>query len=343
MVLLGRRKAWGTVLGLVLLGIAGCAVIEELWPGTDELAFSHRLHVEEQGLACEDCHGSWETSDEPGMPDRETCGLCHEAVDEEKEPEDRIDVLFDETGAFRAKHVTVLPDDVYFSHQAHAVDHGLVCSQCHGEVITGDRVDEDDTITMADCSACHADRQVASPSECATCHRTIDRSWVPPSHAEGWTQLHGQVARADDTEVTSNRCALCHTDSTCFQCHQEEMPRDHNNYWRIRGHSLASAIDRDRCWTCHRTDFCERCHSETQPRSHMGAWGSPSDRHCIACHFPLSSESCYTCHKAAPSHDQAPPKPSWHTPGMNCRQCHGTGSLPLPHPDSGTDCNFCHR
>ena len=47
------------------------------------------------------------------------------------------------------------------------------------------------------------------------------------------------------------------------------------------------------------------------------------------------------CHKDTRSHALAAPKPAWHTPAMNCRQCHGV-SQPLPHVDKGDNCNLCH-
>ena len=78
-----------------------------------------------------------------------------------------------------------------------------------------------------------------------------------------------------------------------------------------------------------------------RPDSHGGNWGGTQSVHCLTCHFPLSGESCAVCHKGTPSHLEAAPKPDWHTPAMNCRQCHGVGQ-PLPHVDKGDDCNACH-
>jgi hypothetical protein len=43
-----------------------------------------------------------------------------------------------------------------------------------------------------------------------------------------------------------------------------------------------------------------------------------------------------------PSHSTAAPQPPSHSPGMNCRQCHGI-SAPLPHVTKGEDCNICHQ
>ena len=144
--------------------------------------------------------------------------------------------------------------------------------------------------------------------------------------------------------MTINRCALCHTQSTCVTCHQDQPPQNHNNFFRNRGHGVAASMDRRNCATCHRSDFCNRCHSETKPLSHMPAWGSPVNLHCNGCHFPVATpgQSCVVCHKGTPSHNFAAPMPPGHNPAMNCRQCHGV-TQPLPHSDPGIECILCHR
>jgi len=56
MVVLGRKtRCWVLAAAGLLVWLAGCSVMEELWPSDEDLAFSHRLHGE-QGLSCEDCH-----------------------------------------------------------------------------------------------------------------------------------------------------------------------------------------------------------------------------------------------------------------------------------------------
>jgi hypothetical protein len=164
---------------------------------------------------------------------------------------------------------------------------------------------------------------------------------MPQSHNHNWKKLHGQVVRAD-TGALADRCSLCHTESRCVQCHLDEPPASHNNFWRLHGHAVAATLDRQNCAACHRPDSCERCHQQVLPQNHVGLWGPPKDTHCLTCHLPLSSNSCVVCHKGTPSHDTAPPMPSWHNAGMNCRQCHGV-SVPLLHVDNGSVCTMCHH
>jgi hypothetical protein len=152
--------------------------------------------------------------------------------------------------------------------------------------------------------------------------------------------VHGETARARLPGAATD-CALCHEESSCTSCHLSEPPRDHTQFWRRRGHAQIAAFDRQSCATCHDSDSCDRCHAEARPASHTARWGGVRNDHCFSCHLPLRAEGCFTCHKQAGSHAQAPPRPSDHFPGMDCRQCHGR-TAPLPHADDGTDCTVCH-
>lgn len=175
-------------------------------------------------------------------------------------------------------------------------------------------------------------------NDCAVCHREIRRDTPPASHETLWRRLHGQAAR-DAGPSMADRCTLCHTEASCSTCHQQEAPASHTAFWRERGHGIAVGIDRSACFTCHRSDACDRCHHDTAPRSHVGAWGGSRSNHCYSCHDTARGEGCGLCHRGAPSHLAAEPKPSWHNAGMNCRSCH----FPVPHADGGMDCNACHR
>ena len=333
--------------GLAGCLLLGCALVGGIFSPEPVSGFNHQVHAEEVGLSCEDCHEDVADSDAPGMPMLDFCLACHEDLDEDKPEDRRATAFFDEEGESTSAHVTAVSDEIVFSHLAHANDYDLECSDCHRGIETSRAVTAGLATTMASCVDCHEEMGAGvsstgvDPNACAYCHREIDETWVPPSHERGWMEFHGPVLRSGDTSA-SNDCSLCHRESSCAECHQEVPPRDHNNQFRLRGHGVAATIDRTRCAVCHRTDYCQRCHEETTPRSHNGGFGSPRNRHCLGCHFPLRNESCFACHKDTRSHDLGPEQPSWHTPGMNCRQCHGA-ELPLRHPDNGSDCNLCHR
>lgn len=178
---------------------------------------------------------------------------------------------------------------------------------------------------------------------CGDCHddgRTPETK--PKWHDLGWGRTHGQWVTRYGLK-SKDTCLLCHNESKCTSCHQIEKPRDHTEFWRLKGHALMVGLDRSRCYSCHRTDFCQRCHANTPPMDHSAAWGTPGNRHCLGCHFPLASvgaQRCASCHAGTPSHANTPHQPSnaLHGPGANCRSCH----TPLRHPDNGMNCAFCH-
>lgn len=316
---------------------AGCMLVDALGPRTRPLAFSHRLHVLEEGLACVSCHENAEVTDDPGMPASDGCAVCHEELDVEKPPERRVATLFDEAG-FRAVHASRLEDEVHFAHRAH-VAALQDCNACHRDVDRNQAIDSSVAVTMDDCTSCHEERSL--PNECADCHAYVGRDWAPESHAHNWKKFHGKACRRANAGP-DDRCSLCHEDSSCEQCHRIELPENHNAFFRLRGHALFARVDRSTCATCHESSTCDRCHEDVLPLSHGSAlWGSPMNTHCLTCHFPLDNSGCLTCHKGTPSHNLGPPKPSWHDPAMNCRACHGA-SLPLSHVDDGSNCNLCH-
>ncbi|HEU4420739.1 MAG TPA: cytochrome c3 family protein, partial [Planctomycetota bacterium] len=114
---------------LILLGtaVAGCAVVN-MFGSAPAFGFSHRVHAKE-GLECVDCHTAWNSAENPGMPARGGCVLCHENIDANKPPERHIGVLF-EGDAYKVAHGTQLADEVLFSHQRHAAK-PIDCQACH--------------------------------------------------------------------------------------------------------------------------------------------------------------------------------------------------------------------
>ena len=325
------------LLGIALL--AGCALVDALRPGVGPLTFSHRVHVDEMGMDCAACHEDAWMDDAPGWPWQDTCLACHDEIDAEKDEARRVEAAFpiDEDGRLALTARGALSDEVLFSHLAH-VDAGLDCAECHVGAEATDRALP--AVTMASCMACHESRE--QPNECATCHSEVDRSWRPPSHDLGWERLHGHASRTCAGDP-ARECSTCHDERTCADCHLVTPPRSHDHAFRTRTHGFHASLDRDSCSTCHEPDTCSQCHLSTTPRSHAPAtFGGAVSMHCIGCHLPLEDNGCSVCHQAAPSHALATPKPDWHHPAMNCRQCHGV-SAPLPHVEKGDDCNACHH
>jgi hypothetical protein len=272
-----------------------------------EVIFSHGYHTD-LGLECGTCHQGIDTSTavDPSLMQRmDDCQRCH--ADKGVNP------------ACATCHKEIRTD-------ARPPNHTGDWQRVHGAVVRGGAKD-----AASDCALCHTE------ASCNECHQTVP----PASHTGAWQRVHGSVVRGG-SQGTANDCALCHTEASCNECHQAVPPASHNNLWRLKTHGDVAGMNRQNCAVCHRTDFCERCHEDTPPLSHKGGWGSPLDKHCLSCHFPLKSNSCSVCHRGTPSHQLAAPLPANHNPGMNCVQCHGI-SAPLPHPDKGDSCIMCHK
>lgn len=321
---------------LILAALAGCAVLahrSDTTPG-----FRHVLHTRDVGLSCEHCHEGAASGERAGLPQLTTCRTCHSEAMEAALPEElRLAAILGDAPLEWASHTSVYPEDVTFSHAAHA-GAGLACEGCHGTLASLDAGGARSRIEKPECLSCHAESSV-DPS-CATCHREIDENWLPPNHDAGWMTLHGRVVRHGDPQEFTETCSFCHQESTCVDCHLSEPPRSHTHFWKQRGHGIEARIDRSTCATCHTPDSCDRCHQETAPISHRGPWGDPLNVHCTSCHLEGSRE-CALCHDGTPSHLLATPLPPGHLPSFNCRQCHGL-SAPLPHVDSGDECTACH-
>lgn len=158
--------------------------------------FSHATHVEESGMACEDCHFYREDGTYNGLPTTEKCAECHaDAL-----TEDPREIAFVEDYVYQEKDVDWLvyqyqPDNVFFSHAAHKLDncnmcHGFEerehCSMCHLDVggMDGTPVYNEnrltgyskDTMKMQVCEHCHAhpdhtDGMTRANNACYTCHK----------------------------------------------------------------------------------------------------------------------------------------------------------------------------
>ena len=186
-----------------LLACAGCILIDALLQPEQGLAFSHELHVGEEGMQCINCHEDASVFGDPGMPTIDSCFICHDLLDEEKLADERIDVLFDDDGSFLSVHASELDDEVVFWHLRHVEAVGD-CGACHEGIEQNRRIDETVAVVMDDCTSCHA--SLAISNGCATCHSEIQASWMPETHLHDWERRHGMVCRRAGSEPI-NRCA----------------------------------------------------------------------------------------------------------------------------------------
>jgi hypothetical protein len=336
-----RRTARAAALLLAAAG-ASCTMLRSIWTSDAPAPrpFNHEAHIV-RGPSCADCHEKAEKEASAGMPSRDFCMNCHEDLDKDpnKPVEKKVAWFLNEKGEPGWSAFTKQSPEIRFSHATHAAK-GVACVACHEGIDKDTGLVSGKVQRMASCTACHAEK-AAAKTGCATCHTVQNRLVPPRNHGQLWGSLHGSAARLGGAISTANACSLCHAGDACTTCHQTRPPADHTEAWRQRPHGIAAGVDRQRCTTCHTSDGCVRCHQETVPASHGPAWGGAASRHCTGCHLPVqASTGCAVCHRSTPGHDGSPAQPAWHTPGSNCRSCHGAS---LKHPDNGDRCESCHR
>lgn len=157
--------------------------------------FSHKVHQEEAGMSCADCHSFREDGSFAGVPRLETCAPCHSepagSTPEEKHFVENF-VKADREVPWRV--YSRQPDNVRFSHARHVTLGKMACEECHGDIgsrgrlkdyewnrisgysrdIWGPRMlriglNPGEGMKMSDCEDCH--RQRAVTAGCLGCHK----------------------------------------------------------------------------------------------------------------------------------------------------------------------------
>jgi hypothetical protein len=321
--------------------LTGC--LEEKQPARTTPVFSHKLHVVGQEMKCVACHKVPAKGEQNHMtmPTVKSCMKCHDGIDPKKEPAHRVEAFVKDGNPVWSK-VTALPAEVKFSHKNH-IDAKVECATCHQGIENSKEVSSRLRVDMKGCMDCHAKTKVTAKASnnCASCHTTISKEWKPENHSKDWTQLHGREIGFAAQSSTAT-CNLCHTQQSCLQCHKDQPPKNHTNFWRERGHGVTADLDPKGCKVCHTEDSCVRCHQTIAPKSHRANFES---QHCVGCHEPLKDNGCFACHKNTRSHATAPNAPSNKVHEIatanTCRDCHF--GLKMKHLDNGDSCLNCHR
>lgn len=334
-----RPGRW-IALALLVFVCACQAVFGFLEAGDAGPRFPHAVHLEE--MDCSDCHDGSEDRADAGYPaTTRGCMLCHEELDEGKDPDRTVAAFVENDVPIWAGRENAYAGEVVFDHAAH-YEAEVDCEACHGPQTDSGDVDLRIRGGKNACMDCHATTERGN--DCAVCHRSLRVDVAPGDHDAMWGRAHGAHSRTMLTGTGETTCAQCHEDQSCTKCHLEEPPLDHTNFWRRRGHGLTAAIDRSKCTVCHQTDGCVRCHQTTEPMSHRGAFGPPTNRHCVSCHLSGAGQGCAVCHQSFPVHPQGERLPmnaahmAASSPG-DCLTCH----VGLPHFNPGGDCRACHQ
>ena len=167
-----KRKAIVFVVGaVVLLGVAGVGLSLMVRTLSQPLAFNHRLHIEDMGMECTDCHLYAETGVRATIPNIRVCVDCHEEALTDSPVEARLVELIEAEELIPWRKVYWVPDHVYFSHRRHTAIAGIDCTTCHGAMQQREQpvVRREVPITMERCIACHT--EAGASNDCLLCHR----------------------------------------------------------------------------------------------------------------------------------------------------------------------------
>ena len=136
------------------------------------IAYNHRVHIENAGLKCKECHLYVETMASATLPSLEICRNCHESAPVSDSPEELTLLKYvSERKEIPWVKIYHVPDHVYFSHRRHVVGGELECSACHGimDEMTIPVTSAFLKVTMENCMDCHRSHKVSN--DCLSCHR----------------------------------------------------------------------------------------------------------------------------------------------------------------------------
>ncbi len=171
----GARRLRGFVVAavaLVLIFVVVLPLLARRGPAVPQpVEFNHRKHTEDLGLNCEFCHKYVRTGAHAGLPDAETCTICHQTPQGESREAARVTELLAEGDPLHFNKLFRLADHVFYTHRRHAGIAELECETCHGPIAQTLRPPRRPLvrITMDHCMDCHRER--AETLDCVACHR----------------------------------------------------------------------------------------------------------------------------------------------------------------------------
>jgi hypothetical protein len=135
------------------------------------VAFNHLKHTQELQLTCEFCHKYVRQGAHAGLPDAETCSICHSTPQGTSEEAAKVTELISEGDPLRFTKLFRLPDHVFYTHRRHVEIGQLECVNCHGEIAETERPPPRALVrvTMEFCMDCHRERE--QTLDCNACHR----------------------------------------------------------------------------------------------------------------------------------------------------------------------------
>jgi hypothetical protein len=156
---ISRLSIVGALMGILTLsGVIYAANMtygnHVLVPQEQPVPFSHKHHVQDDGIDCRYCHTSVDKSAFAGLPPTETCMTCHSQIWSDSPLLAPVRESFRTGKPIHWERVNDLPDFVYFNHSIH-IKKGVACEVCHGRVDEMPLTWRQNTLTMGWCINCH--------------------------------------------------------------------------------------------------------------------------------------------------------------------------------------------
>jgi len=135
------------------------------------VSFSHYVHTKQHKMECKNCHQNINTQQRAGIPNIETCSLCHaNIINPQSEEEKKIYNYVKDNKLIPWQNYYVVPDYAIFSHRRHTKIGNLECGLCHGDMTTQTSpiLNNFRPFEMKICVDCHKQKNITT--ECNNCH-----------------------------------------------------------------------------------------------------------------------------------------------------------------------------
>ena len=158
-------------------------------PPEQPINYPHKVHVEDMGMQCEFCHREVTQGEAATVPAVEQCMWCHKDLSSNPGEDDSVYLggknnieleklrqYWEQSNPINWARVHRLPDHVQFKHESHIryftevenKETSEVCTICHGNVGSMEKVRQFTELKMSDCVNCH--RKHSAPTDCVACH-----------------------------------------------------------------------------------------------------------------------------------------------------------------------------
>jgi len=190
-----------------------------------EATACHKVHAEEQNIACQTCHGLRLHEFRPAT---EICAACHA---------DHVEGHEKEIKTTEMQNLHCIECHQFLREDSPIRPTRETCMECHQKLDNNGVTFPDDAPMQWDCRECHKPHDSERPVvDCIGCHTEARSAGLHavPSHVAGYVDANGRETKCKDchkphewTMKSRENCATCHSDKVeshnpgklCTECH----------------------------------------------------------------------------------------------------------------------------